>query len=86
MPAQGTDHEKVLEHAWQLRALDDWRKDLDRRVAVLESQIVTEQQARALTEALKRRDHIRLTGAQRAAAGLVGLVAVADFIRALVMG
>lgn len=75
---------------WRLDALDSWRKDVDARVAVLESEIVTEREARMLREALNantaQQGRVRLTRLQMAGAGLVGLVAVADFVRSLVMG
>ena len=81
---------------WRLDALDVWRNGtaampgMDARVAVLESEIVTEREARMLREALNantaQQGKLRLTRWQTAGAGLVGLVAVADFLRSLVMG
>lgn len=69
---------------WRIDALDRWREGLEKRVAVLESEIVTEREARTIRELLDKRnqrDHaIRFTRAQIAAGIVVGAVAIADFI------
>ena len=64
----------ALEHRWRLKALDEWR------VSVLESEVVTEKQARELRAALAQHGQLRLTRLQQAAGVLVGLVAVADLL------
>ena len=68
-------------HEWRLDALDKWREDVDRRLAVLESNVVTEQQARILSETIAQRSRVRLTRIQGYAVVAVGLIAVADFVR-----
>ena len=65
---------------WRADALDKWRSEVDARVAVLESEIITEREARRLREALARQGHIRLTSFQKWAGIIVGLVAVADLV------
>ena len=49
------DFERQLDrHSWRLDALDEWRKETDKRVAILESEVLTEKSARLLQEALAR--------------------------------
>lgn len=75
----------VLEHGWRLRALDEWRAEIDHRVSVLESQMLSEVEARRLREALAAntasQGRLRLTRAQQIAGMIVGLSALADLIR-----
>lgn len=75
----------VLEQRWRLRALDQWREESDRRVSVLESQVLSEVEARKLREALAAntasQGRLRLTRAQQIGGLLVGLSALADLIR-----
>lgn len=77
----------VLEHRFRLGALDKAREETERRVSVLESQVVTEKEARmlrdALASALEGRSSRGWTRAQVVIAGLVGLIAVADLVRGL---
>lgn len=77
-------------HDWRIGALDAWRSELDRRVAVLESEVVTEREARMLREALNantaQQGRLRLTRLQGFAALAVGMIAAADFVRSLVHG
>lgn len=75
------DVERVLDKiGWRLDALDKWRAEMDARVAVLESEIITEREARRLREALARQGHVRLTSFQKWAGIVVGMVAVADLV------
>lgn len=67
--------------SWRLAALDKWRGDADGRIAVLESDVVTEKEARLLREALAKHGQLRLTALQRWAGIAVGAVAVADLVR-----
>lgn len=80
----------VLELRWRIQALDEWREASDRRLAVLESDVVTEKEARTLREALAQHataeKTLRLTNAQRLGGAVVGLIALADFIRGVVGG
>lgn len=69
---------------WRADAIDKWRADVDARIAVLESEIITEREARRLREALARQGHIRLTTFQKWAGILVGCVALADLVRGFV--
>lgn len=39
-------------HEWRLDALDKWRTEIDRRLAVVESDVLTERESRLLREAL----------------------------------
>lgn len=71
----------VREVRWRLRALDEWRQQSDKRMSVLESEIVTEQQARLLREALQKHGRLQLTKAQSIAGLVIGLVAVVDLVR-----
>ena len=72
---------------WRLDALDGWRKDLDARFAVLESEVLTEREARRLSEALRLQNaehqRLRLTGWQAAAAWIVAAAALADLAKGL---
>ncbi len=73
-----------LKLGWRLDALDRWRGQVDKRVAVLESEIITEREARKMREILDgraRRDNaIRFTRWQVLAGLMVGAVSVADFV------
>lgn len=71
----------VLEQQWRLRSLDHWRDGIDKRVGVLESQVVTEQQARALREALAKQGRLQLTRLQQAVLALAALAELANLIR-----
>lgn len=88
LPILSSDPDVLLAHIrevrWRLRALDEWRKELDRRVSVLESEVVTEREARRLREALSKHGQLQLTKAQQLAGLLVGAVAIADLVRSLV--
>lgn len=94
---EGWSPERRLDrHEWRLDALDEWREGsegrpgVDTRLALLESELVTEKEARLLREALNantaQQGRLRLTRWQAIGGGMVALVAAADFIRALVVG
>lgn len=76
----------VRELRWRARALDQWRAETDKRVGVLESEIVTEQQARLLREALANHGRLQLTKWQQIGGLLLLVVSIADLIRAAVAG
>ena len=69
---------------WRLDALDSWRLNLEERLKVIESEMVTEKDARHIREALKNQSRLRLTVAQRVAGIVLVGLAVADFVRGFV--
>jgi hypothetical protein len=87
LPALSNDPDALVAHMreirWRLAALDEWREKVDGRVSVLESEIVTEREARRLREALAKHGQLQLTKAQQLAGVLLFVVAVADLIRGL---
>lgn len=74
-------------NAWRLDALDEWRKDLDGRVAVLESKVgdivFDDKLAQELANRLKERNRYSFSLWQKLTAGLVSLVIVAGEIKSL---
>ena len=70
----------VDRNGWRLDALDRWRDQMEKRVSVLESQVLTEKQARILSEALARQGRLRLSKWEKIAGILVGAVAVTDLV------
>jgi len=73
-------YDHLLRACWRLDALDEWRAEEDRRVSVLESQVVTEKEARKLREALSQHGRLQLTRAQQV---LIGLVAAGELVQLL---
>ncbi len=76
---------------WRLAALDDWRKEADGRVAVLESKVndlrFTDEVAAKLAERLSARRRLELTFMQKVGAGVFALVlVVAPTVIAKVLG
>jgi hypothetical protein len=75
-------------HGWRLDAFDEWRALVERRVGTLEDglgELVTaEMIADALTEKLQAASRLKLTFAQKGAASVVGLVALADGLKGLI--
>lgn len=81
--------ERNIDHIlWRLAALDEWRKDMDGRMSVLESNVETEKQVRMLAEAvnLRKEKDVRIgfTGLQKIGALLVALIVTADSIKGLI--
>jgi hypothetical protein len=78
----------ILRLAWRVDALDDWRSDVDRRVAGNERELArlvkADEIAEAVAEKMKHERVLGLTFVQKAAASLVGLVVLADGIKGLV--
>lgn len=80
------DHEQVLHNTWRLDALDRWRnqqvekrlEDLEQRVAAMTT---ADEIARAVADQLQIRRATRFTLAQKLGGGLVGVIALADFVR-----
>lgn len=74
-------------NAWRLDALDEWRKDLDGRVAVLESKVgdivFDDKLAQELANRLKERNRYSFSLWQKLGAGLVSLVIVAGEVKSL---
>lgn len=75
---------RVDKHGWRLEALDRWRTECDRRLAVVESEVMTEKSARELRQALEQaqagQGRLRLTRWQSLAAIVAGGVALADLV------
>lgn len=71
---------RIDRNQWRLDALDEWRKETEKRVTLLESEVLTEKSARLLQEALARQGQLRLSALQRWAATAVAAIAVADFV------
>lgn len=82
-PAIESLYEHLLRACWRLDALDEWRKETESRVSVLESEVVTEQQARLLREALVKHGQLRLTRLQQLAGLGLLAVGVADLVKGL---
>ncbi len=65
---------------WRIDALDEWRKDLDGRIAVVESQVndlrFTDLVAEKLSEQLAHRHRLDLTIMQKIGAGVFAIVLV----------
>lgn len=95
------ENQNVLRNTWRLDALDEWRKEVERRLAVIESEVHTIEETRKLNEALARnaksaadnitaiRDkqgQLRLTRMQTLGGAIVGGVALAGFILQAVHG
>ena len=74
-------------NSWRLDALDEWRKDIDGRVAVLESKVgdivFDDKLAQELAHRLRERNRYSFTLWQKLGAGLVSLVIVAGEIKSL---
>lgn len=74
-------------NAWRLDALDEWRKDLDGRVAVLESKVgdivFDDKLAQELAKKLDARTTHTFTLWQKLAGGLVSAVIVAGELKSL---
>lgn len=95
------ENQNVLRNTWRLDALDEWRKEVERRLAVIESEVHTIEETRKLNEALARnakstadnitaiRDkqgQLRLTRMQTLGGTIVGAAAIAGFILQAVHG
>lgn len=78
--AADEDARRLLRCEWRLDALDEWRKETEKRIAVLESEIITEKQSRLLREALAQHGRLRLTKLQQLAGLAVGAAAIADIV------
>lgn len=72
--------ERGRRNEWRLGALDEWRKDLDGRVAILESKVndlrFSDAVAEALSERLERKRRLELTLMQKLAGGCFALLLV----------
>lgn len=72
---------------WRLDALDQWRKDVDGRVAVLESKVgdivFDDELAQALADKLDERSTYSFALWQKIGAGLASLVIVAGELKTL---
>lgn len=89
--------ERIIDRiGWRLDALDEWRKEVDKRVSVLESNVETERQTRLLNDALRSRDiadavsqklrndaSFGITTVQKIGALLLGLLVAAGTIKGL---
>lgn len=77
----------VERNSWRLDALDEWRKETDGRVAVLESKVANivfdDKLAQELADRLKARSQYKFTAWQKFVGGLVSLVIVAGEIKTL---
>lgn len=80
-----TDSPQLL--TWRLDALDQWRKDLDGRVAVLESKVSNivfdDKLAQELAKKLHERTTHSFTVWQKLLGGIVSLVIVAGELKTL---
>lgn len=78
----------VLRLAWRLDALDEWRREVSEQVAgnrrELERLVKADEIADAVADKVNETRTLHLTFVQKAAAFIVGLVAVADGIRGLI--
>lgn len=72
--------ERGRRNEWRIDALDEWRKDLDGRVAILESKVndlrFSDAVAEALSEKLDRSRRLELTVWQKLAGGCFALLLV----------
>lgn len=79
---------ELAEAKWRLRALDEWRKDVEKRlsgcVERLDGLTKSDEIAEAVAAKMRSERVLQLTWAQKAVAGVVGAVAFADAIRGLV--
>ena len=89
MPTDDT-RRSVDKNTWRLDALDEWRKDVERRLGKIESEVTTIEETRKLQEALVRagrREHeLRLTTSQKLGGLLLGAATLADLIRSVIYG
>lgn len=87
MAAVERDEVELARHGWRLDALDAWRKEVDPwRVLVdveLRRIVTAKEIADEVTATLNQQRTLRLTVVQKAAAFVIGAVAVADGIRGL---
>lgn len=78
--SEHTEQLQLARLVWRVDALDDWRKELDGRVAIMESKVndlrFSDAVAEALLEKLHDKRRLELTVLQKAGAGVFAVLLV----------
>lgn len=81
---------RIDRNGWRLDALDEWRKDIDGRMAVMESEVATIRETRKMQEQLSLRHRRSVSAGTQFLLVCSGLVvaaaAVASFVLQAVHG